>query len=188
MKNKNMGLLLIDVQNGFNDPYWGQPASEEAKKNISKILNYFRQKNRPVYHAQHLSQNPKSPLKPGQSGVDFMDFAKPILGERVFQKHAHSAFIGTLLEPILRQEKIHTLAIVGITVDHCVSTTARMAANLGFEVIIVADATIAFERVGFDGTRFSAELVHAVTLASLHKEFATILTTNNLIESMLSTT
>ena len=92
------------------------------------------------------------------------------------------------LESILRQEKIHTLAIVGITVDHCVSTTARMAANLGFEVIIVADATIALERVGFDGTRFSAELVHAVTLASLHKEFATILTTNNLIESMLSTT
>lgn len=184
MKIKNMGLLLVDVQNGFNDPYWGRPASEETKKNISKILNYFRQKNRPVYHVQHLSQNPKSPLKPGQPGVDLMDFSQPLLGERIFQKQVHSSFIGTQLEPILRQENIHTLAVAGITVDHCVSTTARMASDLGFEVIIIADATVAFERTGFDGTQFSAELVHAVTLASLNKEFAAVLTTNNLIESM----
>jgi len=186
MKNKKIGLLLVDVQNGFNDPSWGKLADDESQKNILKILNYFRQKNRPIYHVQHLSQNPKSPLKPGQPGVEFMDFAKPIFGERIFQKHAHSSFIGTLLEQILRQENIHTLAIAGITVDHCVSTTARMAADLGFEVIIIEDATVAFERIGLDGTQFSAELVHAVTLASLHHEFATVLTIKNLIESIES--
>jgi nicotinamidase-related amidase len=145
------------------------------------LLKIFRQKSRPIYHVQHLSKNPISLLRPGQDGADFMDAAKPILGERIFQKHVNSSFIGTQLEQILRQDNILSLVIVGISVDHCVSTTARMAANLDFEVFVISDATIAHERKGFDGCVYKAELVHAVTLASLHGEFATVLTTTELI-------
>jgi nicotinamidase-related amidase len=83
----------------------------------------------------------------------------------------NSAFIGTALEAHLRAHQIDTVVVVGITTDHCVSSTVRMAANLGFTVIVVSDATATFERTGPDGDYHSAELMHRVALASLHDEY-----------------
>lgn len=182
ISNEKTALLVIDVQRGFNAPSWGRRDTPQAESNISKILKIFRNSELAIYHVQHLSQSPDSPLRASQPGVDFMDFAQPILGERIFQKHVNSAFIGTHLEEVLRNDEIQSLVIVGISVDHCVSTTARMAANLGFSVFVISDATIAFERKGFDGVSYSAELVHSVTLASLHGEFATVLSTSALLD------
>lgn len=66
------------------------------------------------------------------------------------------------------------LVSFGAGANHCVSTTARMAGNLGFTVTIVEDATATFERRGPDGTHYSADLMHRAALASLHEEFATV--------------
>lgn len=181
MKN-NSALLLIDVQNGFKDPYWGSRNNPQAERNIEQILNVFRIAKRPVIHVQHLSKLLESPLHPNnESGVEFMGFASPVDGERVFAKNVNSAFIGTKLEEELRASQIQTLFIAGISTDHCVSTTTRMAANLGFEVYVLADATIAFDRKGYDGVHYSADVVHAVSLASIHHEFATVINTKSAI-------
>ena len=121
-----------------------------------------------------MSEEPDSPLRPEASGNAFKPEAMPHDGEPVFQKTVNSGFIGTGLEDYLRREGIESLVIAGMTTDHCVSTTARMAENLGFDVVVVEDATATFERTGPDGVRYSAEQMHRVELASLDGEFASV--------------
>lgn len=179
-------LLLIDVQEGFKAPIWGKRNNPNAEQNIKTILEKFRNMEFPVVHVQHLSTNPYSPLRPGQEGANFMAEANPLQGERVFQKQVNSAFVGTDLDAYLRDENIRSLVMVGFTSDHCVSTSARMGANLGFEVTVISDATVTFERQGSSGEIFPAELVHEVNLASLRGEFATVITTADIIFEILA--
>lgn len=167
-------LLLIDVQQGFDDPRWGTRNNPDAEQRIVDMLEAWRADGRPVIHIQHLSLEPHSPLREDATGHAFKDEAQPMPGELVFRKHVNSAFIGTELEAHLRANGIEALVVVGLTTDHCVSTTTRMAANLGFNVTVVEDATATFERRGPDGTHYSADLVHRLALASLHGEFATV--------------
>ena len=176
-------LLLIDVQQGFDDPRWGARNNPSAEKRIADLLAAWRATDRPVIHVQHLSLEPQSPLRADAPGHAFKVEALPMVGEPVFRKHVNSAFIGTDLEVHLRANGIEALVIVGLTTDHCVSTTTRMAGNLGFTVTVVEDATATFERQGPDGDLYSADLVHRVSLASLHREFATIRSARDILEA-----
>lgn len=174
-------LLLIDVQQGLDDPRWGARNNPEAEQRIAELLAGWRATGRPVIHVQHLSREPESPLREEAPGHAFKVEALPMPGEPVFRKQVNSAFIGTDLESYLRSRGIESLVIAGITTDHCVSSTARMAANLDFSVTVIDDATATFERRGPDGTHYSAELMHRVALASLHGEFATIRNTRDIL-------
>ena len=93
---------------------------------------------------------------------------KPLKNEIVIKKQVNSAFIGTNLKEQLDEAKITRLVIVGLTTDHCVSTTTRMAGNFGFNTYVVSDATATFNRQGTDGKNYSAELIHETALASLN--------------------
>jgi nicotinamidase-related amidase len=103
-------------------------------------------------------------------------------GEPVYRKHVNSAFIGTSLERDLRQDGIDTLVIVGLTTNHCVSTSARMAGNLGFKTYVVSDATAAFARPALDGSLRPAQAVHWAALSDLHQEFATVADTQEVLK------
>jgi len=180
--SSNTALLLIDIQQGLDDAYWGARNNPDAERHIAALLAAWRHAKRPVIHVQHMSQTPNSPLRPQQPGNAFKPEAAPKPGEPVFQKTVNSAFIGTTLEAHLRDHRIDTVVVVGLTTDHCVSTTTRMAANLGFTAIVVSDATATFERTGPDGERHSAEQMHKLALASLHGEFATVRRTSEVLE------
>ena len=174
----NSVLILIDVQKGFDDPRWGQRNNPQAEGNIARLLAAWRAGRRPVFHVQHLSVMPGSPLRPENPGSTFKDEVIPLEGEPVFQKHVNSAFIGTDLEAHLRAGGYDTLVIVGLTTPHCVSTTARMAGNLSFNAYVVSDATAAFDLIGPDGRVYSAEEIHSVSLATIHNEFAEVVDTS----------
>ena len=182
----NAALIVIDVQDGFDNPFWGERNNLQAEERIAKLLSAWRESHRPIFHVQHLSRSLESPLHPNNPGSRIKDIVRPLPQEQVFQKNVNSAFIGTDLEKTLRQNGIGTLVLAGLTTPHCVSTTARMAGNLGFETFLVGDATAAFAISGPDGKRFSADEVHALSLATLHGEFATVVNTQEVLTAALA--
>jgi len=115
--------------------------------------------------------------------------AAEIAEETVFVKNVNSSFIGTGLEQHLRDEGITTLVVVGLTTSHCVSTTVRMAGNLGWKVYLPRDATAMYPRDAAPGAPgelvgFDAKTMHEVSLAELHGEFATVVNTEDIIRAV----
>ena len=60
----NTALILVDIQKGCNDPFWGKRNNPEAEKNIHRLLDMFRKASMPIFHIQHLSTSSESPLRP----------------------------------------------------------------------------------------------------------------------------
>jgi len=182
----NPALILIDIQKGFDDiNYWGGDRNNpEAEQNAGKLLAFWRKMRLPVFHAKHCSSNPNSRLAEGQPGNEFQDVVAPIDGEVIIKKNVNSAFIGTDLKQQLDEARITKLVIVGLTTDHCVSTSVRMAGNFGYDTYVVDDATATFCKSGIDGQLFSAEIIHETALASLNDEFATVIKTETLLDAL----
>ena len=183
LAHENPALILIDIQKGFDDPdYWGVHRNNpDAEENAASLLRVWREHSLPIYHIKHCSSNPDSRLAEGNPGNEFKDQVLPIEGEPIIKKSVNSAFIGTDLRQRLDNAGIKKLVIIGLTTDHCVSTSVRMAANYGFETYVVYDATATFNKKGFNGEAFSAELMHDTAMASLNDEFATVVRTKDLI-------
>src|SRR5215471_18524815 len=186
MQTSRTALILVDVQKGFDDPYGGRRNNPHAEKQMLRLLSAFRERGAPIFHFRHLSSNPNSPLHPGHPGNSLKDETQPLPAEPVLTKKVNSCFIGTPLEEELRKLDVESLVVCGLTTDHCVSTTVRMGANLGFRVYVPSDATATFERIGSDGRRYPAEVVHDLALASLNEEFAIVGTSDMLIQKLFT--
>jgi nicotinamidase-related amidase len=180
----NTALIVIDVQKGFDAPSWGERNNLNAESRIAELISAWRARGMPIVHVQHCSTEPDSPLRPNQSGNEFKDIAQPEQGEKHITKTVNSAFIGTGLEQYLRSNEISNIVITGLTTDHCISTTTRMAGNLGFDVTLVSDATATFNRIGHNGKNYSADEIHDIHLASLNGEFCVVQTTEEVLSSI----
>lgn len=177
----NTALILIDVQQAFDDPRMGPRNNPDAEHNMARLLADWRAHQRPIFHIQHMSTEAQSLLRPELPGNAIKPIVAPLPDEPLLQKTVNSAFIGTDLEQQLRIAGIEQVVIVGLTTNHCVSTSVRMAANLGFRTLLPEDATATFDLTGPDGIHYPAATLHAMEIASLSGEFATIITTADLI-------
>jgi len=179
---QDAALLVIDVQKAFDDPAWGPRNNHNAETNIASLIKFWRSKKRTVIHIHHSASEVlvASRFHPSKVGHETKDEGRPIPGEAIFKKIVNSAFIGTELEQNLRDNKIEKLVVVGLTTDHCVSTSVRMASNFGFQVTLISDACATFDRK-FNGIEYTAEQIHIVQLASLNDEFCQVITTDDML-------
>jgi nicotinamidase-related amidase len=175
-------LVVVDVQRAFEDAgYWGRRNNPDCEANVAALLAEWRAQGRPVVFVRHDSDEAVSPLRPGEPGNAF----KPELSgepDLLVTKQVNSAFYGEPdLDAWLRGRDISSFALCGITTNHCVETTARMGGNLGYDVLFVLDACHTFDREGPDGTVVTADEITRATAASLHDEFATVVSTRDLL-------
>lgn len=178
----NSALIIIDVQKGFDfEDYWGKRNNPQCEENIAKLIAHWRKNNRKIIFVQHMSKNPKSTLYVGQVGNEYKEIVAPRKDDVLFHKSVHSAFIGTDLEEYLRTNNISQVVITGIATNFCVSTTARMAGDMGFDTYVVNDGSACFSKKNFDGSVIDADTVHKVSLANISQEFGTIVNTADLL-------
>ena len=178
-------LIVIDVQKGIdNSDHWGGNRNNpDAEGNIKLLLSTWLSKAMPVIIIQHSSLEKDSPFYPGQLGHDLKDFVQQP-GNVLIKKTFPSAFSSTSLELTLRELEVTTLYLVGFVTNNSVESTARAASGLGFNAIVVGDATAAFNKQGLDGTVYSSELIHQISLANLNGEYATIRSAREVINDL----
>jgi nicotinamidase-related amidase len=179
-------LIIIDMQKGMAFPSNPPRNNPGAEGNIAALLRAWRDAGGTVVHVRHMSRTPGSVFWPGQAGAEFQDALAPLPEAHVMEKNVPDAFINTGLERWLRVRGIERLVIVGVSTNNSVEATARTAGNLGFATQVVADATFAFEKRDYAGTLRSADEVHAMALANLDGEYATIVQTGRILETLAS--
>jgi nicotinamidase-related amidase len=183
--SRNTALLVVDMQAGFDDPAWGPRNNPGAEAKVAALIAAWRAMRAPLIHVHHNSPDADGRLRAGTAAVAPKPEAQPLPGEPIYRKAVNSAFIGTSLEADLRRMAVDTLVIVGLTTNHCISTTARMSGNLGFATFVVRDATATFDRPDLDGVLRLASGVHDAALSDLKGEFAQIVDTKSVLAALV---
>ncbi|MEJ7745615.1 MAG: cysteine hydrolase family protein [Luteimonas sp.] len=174
-------LIPIDMQQGFALPPHRPLNNPALDANGQRLLNHWRERRWPVIHVRHDSINADSNLHPSHPGNAFRDGFVPRADEPLISKSVNCAFVGTDLELRLRRMKVEKVVLFGLYADMCVSTTARIASNLGFDTIVVADACASIDLLGIDGVTISGDTIFRAHLATLNAEFAKVVTTANVL-------
>jgi nicotinamidase-related amidase len=169
----NTALVVVDVQQAFEDAEWGRRNNPACEANVAALIAAWRAAERPLVFVRHEFEGHDWAFKDIVSG-------EPDL---LVSKQVNSAFYGSPdLDAWLRERGLGAIVLCGITTDHCVETTARMGANLGYDVLFALDATHTFDRTGPDGTVMTADELARATATQLHEEFATIVSTAELVD------
>ena len=180
---ESTALIVVDMQKGFDDEsFYGARNNPECEANVAKLLEAWRSHGWPIVYVRHDSQNELSPIAPNRDGNGLKDeiTGKPDL---FVVKSTHSAFLGKPdLHGWLQENGIGGVAICGIQTNVCCETTARMASDLGYEVLFVSDATFTFDIVAPNHQVFRARELARYTQVNLQDDFAKVVFTAELLD------
>ena len=181
-------LVIVDMQRGMADPAAGNRNNPGAEGNIGRLLAAWRHAHLPIVHVRHVSRTVGSLFSPGQVGAEFQTQFEPLPHEHVVEKNVPDAFLNTGLERWLHVRGIESVVVAGVSTNISVESTVRTAGSLGFQVIVVADATFSFEKTDYAGVLRSAAEVHAMSLANLSGEFAVVSQTAEVLGALSNQT
>ena len=182
-RRPDTALVVIDVQDAFDHPRWGPRNNRDADRNIAMLVDAFVEAGRPVVFVQHTSGRPGSLFHPDNTGHALKDYLRTSTPDLLVTKTVHSSFHGTPdLHRWLAAGGIGRLVVSGITTNHCCETTARVAGDLGYDVLFALDATHTFDRVGPDGSVVTADELARTTATNLDGEFATVVCTQDVVD------
>ncbi|MET3804949.1 nicotinamidase-related amidase [Nakamurella sp. UYEF19] len=170
-------LLIVDIQNDYF-PGGANPLvePETAAAAAHQVLQHFRTADLPVIHVRHEWDDPEATfMRPGTAGIDIHPSVTPDEGETVIVKAYPNSFRETGLEQELRSRSIDELVVVGMMTSMCIDATVRAAADLGFQVTVVADACAAPD-LTFGDRHIAGADVHASFLAALSGNYAEVTT------------
>ena len=151
---------------------------------VYELAQEVVESGRPVVHVRHISRSPGSIFWPGQSGAEFQPRFAPLAHEHVVEKNVPDAFAATGLERWLRVRDIDQVVIVGVITNNSVEATARSAGNLGFSATVVSDAAFTFDLRDLNGRVWPAEDVHALSLANIAMDYASVRATEAVVRML----
>lgn len=157
-------LLVIDIQD-FYYPGGLMPLSspEPAGAAAAQLLAAARARGVMVVHVGHNAS----------AGRGFHADVAPLEGEAVVMKDEVNAFLGTDLQARLQAAGIKRVVVCGMQTHMCVEGAARAASDLGYELVVVADAC-ATRDLKWRDTVVPAAMVHAATLATIERYYGKV--------------
>ena len=177
-------LLIIDIQKDyFSGGKMPLVNPLEAGKKAYALLQCFREHSDLTVHIQHVSLRPDAPFfVSGDRGTDIHDVVAHFEGEPLVQKHYPNSFRETDLQAILQEGDVERLVICGMMTHMCVDATVRAAADIGYQVIVAADAC-ATRELTYGEITVPAAHVHAAFLAAL-KSYGQVLNTEEILSAL----
>lgn len=166
-------LLVVDVQDSFKvGPRWNRRNNPDFESNLERLIRSYRAAGLPVIFVLH--NDPDPGFRPGDPEVRLMDFLVPEKGEPLITKNTRNSFTSTNLGEILEAKGVRRVVVTGISTEQCCETTTRVAADLGYDVDFVTEATMTFPIADPDGGELSADEITRRTELVLRGRFARI--------------
>jgi nicotinamidase-related amidase len=170
-------LLVIDAQDSFKvRPRWEKRSNPAFDTNVTALIDAYRKAGLPVVFVMHADAAPE--FKEESEHFKLMSFIERRPEEPLFIKRTRNAFTSTALQPHLLSKGVRRIAISGIQTEQCCESTARLGADLGFDVDFVTEATLTFpiQDPGKPGAELGTEAIKERTEYALRGRFARIAT------------
>jgi nicotinamidase-related amidase len=149
---KTTALIQIDLQNGIVAYPLVPHSAKDVLQKSAALATQFRESGATVVYVRvdlndmlelptdRKLRDPNAPPPP-KTASEIAPEAGMMAGDILITKRQWGAFYGTDLEDQLRKRNIKTVVVTGVATNYGVESTARAAAGLGFETIVVEDAT-----------------------------------------------
>jgi nicotinamidase-related amidase len=178
-------LLVIDAQDSFKaTPRWKHRNNLDFEKNVAALIEAYRAAHLPVVYFLHTDGD--EGFATNSPFFKLMDFIRPRADEPVLVKNTRNCFTSTALGPYLLERGVRRVTITGIQMEQCCETTTRVAADLGYAVDFVTEATMTFPIPNWDkpGEELNVHAIRERTEYALRRRFARIVNVAQLLEEL----